>query len=137
MKENLEILIIPDVHGRDFWREPVKDVLENSDKPVIFLGDYLDPYSYEWEGTGVDCQEYCVEVFKDILELKKKYGGERWDWAFIAAQGSTAFHKPSCSLVKWSWHGPATPMLAGLKALPRRGLPHFTRYWRRRGRSNP
>lgn len=38
----MKILIIPDVHGRDFWIEPCKHI-EEFDK-VIFLGDYHDPY---------------------------------------------------------------------------------------------
>lgn len=33
--------IIPDVHGRPFWRDAVLDV---DTTPVVFLGDYLDPY---------------------------------------------------------------------------------------------
>ena len=37
------ILVIPDVHGRTFWKEPVCKLIESVDK-VIFLGDYLDPY---------------------------------------------------------------------------------------------
>ena len=36
------ILIIPDVHGRDFWIEPCSHI-DEFDK-VIFLGDYHDPY---------------------------------------------------------------------------------------------
>ena len=73
MKENLEVLIIPDVHGREFWIKPVKDVLENSDKPVIFLGDYLDPYSYELEGTGIHPQEHAIDIFKQVIDTKKQY----------------------------------------------------------------
>lgn len=38
----MKILIIPDVHGRDFWIEPCKHV-DEFDK-VVFLGDYHDPY---------------------------------------------------------------------------------------------
>lgn len=38
----MKILIIPDVHGRDFWIEPCKHI-DEFDK-VIFLGDYHDPY---------------------------------------------------------------------------------------------
>jgi predicted phosphodiesterase len=37
-----KILIVPDVHGRDFWVEPCTHI-NNYDK-VIFLGDYHDPY---------------------------------------------------------------------------------------------
>jgi predicted phosphodiesterase len=41
----MKLLIIPDVHGRDFWIEPCTHI-DEFDK-VIFLGDYHDPYSYE------------------------------------------------------------------------------------------
>ena len=39
-----DLLIIPDVHGREFWKDAVE---EYPNLPVIFLGDYMDPYSYE------------------------------------------------------------------------------------------
>lgn len=35
-----KILIIPDIHGRDFWIEPC----QNWQGSIIFLGDYHDPY---------------------------------------------------------------------------------------------
>lgn len=41
----MKILIIGDVHGRDFWIEPCSHV-DEFDK-IIFLGDYHDPYSWE------------------------------------------------------------------------------------------
>lgn len=41
----MKMLIVPDVHGRDFWVEPCKHI-DEFDK-VIFLGDYHDPYPYE------------------------------------------------------------------------------------------
>lgn len=41
----MKILIIPDVHGRDFWIEPCKHI-DEFDK-VIFLGDYHDPYPFQ------------------------------------------------------------------------------------------
>ena len=41
----MKLLIIPDVHGRDFWIEPCSHV-DEFDK-IIFLGDYHDPYSWE------------------------------------------------------------------------------------------
>lgn len=40
-----KILIVGDVHGRTFWQE-AKNLINEMDR-VIFLGDYLDPYSYE------------------------------------------------------------------------------------------
>ena len=59
---NKKILIIPDVHGRTFWRTALET--GNYEK-VIFLGDYVDPYVYE----GIDKLE-ALSNFKDILSLK-------------------------------------------------------------------
>ena len=63
-------LIIPDVHGRAFWREPVFDTLKNSDVHIVFLGDYLDPYPHEWK-ENVDYKGTAIERFKDIIDFKK------------------------------------------------------------------
>lgn len=41
----MKLLIIPDVHGRDFWMEPCNHI-DQFDK-VIFLGDYHDPYKFQ------------------------------------------------------------------------------------------
>lgn len=78
MDKNAKIMIIPDVHGRDFWRGPVKDALENSDIPIVFLGDYLDPYYDEWkekiaEDPSFDYRMNAVNVFEEILGLKFQY----------------------------------------------------------------
>lgn len=62
MKDN--ILIVPDVHGRTFWRKPTSNIDRYG--KVIFLGDYLDPYPYK----GISFEESLAE-FKDIIELKR------------------------------------------------------------------
>lgn len=85
------MLIIPDVHGRDFWKEPVKNYLSRiekeeiaKDSKIIFLGDYLDPYSLE----GISMQ-MAYERFKEIIELKRTYPDNvvlllgNHDWAYI------------------------------------------------------
>lgn len=59
------ILIVPDVHGRIFWKESVRRELDTIDK-VIFLGDYLDPYPEE----GITPKE-SIDILKEIIELKK------------------------------------------------------------------
>ena len=59
----MKILIVPDTHGRDFWKVPN---IEEYDK-IIFLGDYLDHYPDE------STHEHDIENFKDIIEFKKKY----------------------------------------------------------------
>lgn len=38
-----KILVVPDVHGRDFWKEPCN----KWDGQIIFLGDYHDPYNWQ------------------------------------------------------------------------------------------
>lgn len=71
MKSEIKILIIPDVHGRAFWIDPVREVLANTDAHIIFLGDYLDPYDYEWE-DGVDPRRVSIQRFEQILDLKRQ-----------------------------------------------------------------
>lgn len=68
MEENYNVLILPDIHGRTFYRKPVNDLLDKVEK-IIFLGDYLDPY-YPYENIT---SEDSIENFKVILDLKKKY----------------------------------------------------------------
>ncbi len=58
---NNDLLIIPDVHGRDFWRGAV-DRLQWSH--VLFLGDYTDPYPHE----GISVEE-TYENLCDILSF--------------------------------------------------------------------
>ena len=66
-----KILIIPDVHGRDFWKESVKKVLEDTNAHIIFLGDYTDCYPTEW-APNFDCGQHTVDNFKEIIELKRQ-----------------------------------------------------------------
>lgn len=58
------IVICPDIHCRDFY----KPVLDIRNKPVIFLGDYLDPYN--WEGFSF---ENGLANLEEIIEFKKKF----------------------------------------------------------------
>ena len=60
----MKILIIPDVHGRAFWRKPCKDI-DKWDK-IVFLGDYVDPYPGEAEQSDV------MGELIDIVELKRQ-----------------------------------------------------------------
>ena len=59
------MIIIPDIHGRDFWEKPVRENLGK--EHIIFLGDYLDPYEDEdiapWE---------VFPRFENILALKEE-----------------------------------------------------------------
>ena len=88
MEKDIQILLIPDVHGRHFWEGPVKETLENTDAKIVFLGDYLDVYPQEFTETyGFKLDVYTqenydkiykllddtVDMFGKIIELKKKY----------------------------------------------------------------
>ena len=66
-----KILIIPDVHGRDFWKEPVKKVLEDTNAHIVYIGDYTDPYSSEW-APNFDYRQHTIDNLKEIIELKKQ-----------------------------------------------------------------
>lgn len=61
----MKLLIVPDVHGRDFWKEPCEHY-DEFDK-VIFLGDYLDHY------PGESTIEHDIETLKDIIKFKKEH----------------------------------------------------------------
>lgn len=60
-----KIIIIPDVHGRKFWRSALSWIQTT---PIVFLGDYLDPYRDE----GIDGEE-AYEQLDEIIDFKKKY----------------------------------------------------------------
>lgn len=71
MEEKIKVLIIPDVHGREFWREPVMKVLNETDARVVFLGDYLDPYSWDFDHNHY--KEQAINIFNEIINIKKQY----------------------------------------------------------------
>lgn len=60
---NNDIMIIPDVHGRTFWKEA-----KNFEGKIIFLGDYVDPY------TGLEdiTKKEALENFKEVIEFAKE-----------------------------------------------------------------
>ena len=58
------MLVIPDVHGRKFWKDVVTQYENNVDK-IIFLGDYLDPYPDE----GITRKD-AINNFEEIIDYK-------------------------------------------------------------------
>ena len=62
------ILIIPDVHGRDFWKEAI----ERKDyEKAVFLGDYSDPYDIEGitDDVAIDNFEQLFGAVKVLFDL--------------------------------------------------------------------
>ena len=66
------MIILPDIHGRTFWKETIEGLnSENNNQlkdTVVFLGDYLDPYPYE----SISVEDAMLN-FEDILAFKKMY----------------------------------------------------------------
>lgn len=60
--------IVPDVHGRDFWREAKDAITDESIDKIVFLGDYFDPYDDE-EFLVTD--DAMLAGFNEIIEFKK------------------------------------------------------------------
>lgn len=61
-----EILVVPDVHGRTFWKKGTPNVNTKDYKLIVFLGDYLDPYPKE----NIKYKD-CLDNFKEIIQFKK------------------------------------------------------------------
>lgn len=61
----MKLIICGDVHGAGVWKNGLKYFNENLDCKIIFLGDYLDPYT-RYEGIT---QEEALENFKQILKF--------------------------------------------------------------------
>lgn len=57
----MNVLIIPDLHGKDLWKELIAETTPNK---VVFLGDYFD-------NSGLQAEEEA-ENFKEILALKER-----------------------------------------------------------------
>ena len=62
-----KIIIIPDVHGRTFWKEPVHKYKNNKDIQIVFLGDYLDGYD---KIDGITMED-AIANFEEILEVAR------------------------------------------------------------------
>jgi predicted phosphodiesterase len=65
---NIHTLIIPDVHGRTFWKEAIEKFPKDKfpELTIIFLGDYVDPYTFE----GIT-REAAIDNFQEIIDIAK------------------------------------------------------------------
>lgn len=60
----MEVLVLGDLHCREFWKDAVKDW----NGPIVFLGDYVDPYPYEWEDK--EQMPNPVDCLLDVINFK-------------------------------------------------------------------
>ena len=63
----MRVLVVPDIHGETFWREPVQKYIDQVDR-IVFLGDYLDPYQEEVEDYS---PQSLFDNLMDIVNLKR------------------------------------------------------------------
>lgn len=65
----IHTLVIPDIHGRTFWKEALEKFPKESfqNLSIVFLGDYLDPYEFE----GIKKSD-AIDNFKEIIEKAKE-----------------------------------------------------------------
>jgi hypothetical protein len=56
-----KVLIIPDVHGRDYWKSHVEESVD----AIVFLGDLFDSFTID--------RKTQIKNFEDIISFKKTY----------------------------------------------------------------
>ena len=62
----MKIAIIGDLHGKDCWKQLIKDKINSVDK-IIFMGDYSDDSWIQFEDREI------IDNLKEVIEFKKKY----------------------------------------------------------------
>lgn len=58
------IIIVPDEHGRGLWKNGLNHFNTHPDSKMIFLGDYLDPYTYHENITHEDAYNNFLEILE-------------------------------------------------------------------------
>ena len=92
-----QLTIIPDVHGRTFWRRAVQASPRGG--KIIFLGDYLDPYPWE-EITPGD----STRMLREIIELKKERPD---DIVLLLGNHDMGYLDPVMNTCRRDWYGAA------------------------------
>ncbi len=92
----MKVLCIPDVHGRDKWKDPCKAFLEEEEGIIIFLGDYVDAY-------GISDDD-MINNLADIILLKQTYPDRvilllgNHDFPYINSRYSCSGNRPRIML---------------------------------------
>lgn len=64
MQTYKRIIIFPDIHGRQFWKEPIEKFENDNDTLFVFLGDYVDPYP---SIDGIN-EDMAIKNFIELLD---------------------------------------------------------------------
>ena len=92
MSDNKKYLIIPDVHGRTFWKEAVGSPEQY--ERIIFGGDYVDPYPSEEITPEMaldnlhELSEWCAETDNVTLLLGNHDAHYLYDTFRLLGKGS-------------------------------------------------
>lgn len=65
-KNDINTILIPDVHGRKFWEDALPFIEQGI--PTIFMGDYLDVYSHEKISRAE-----ALKNFETIIDIAKNH----------------------------------------------------------------
>lgn len=81
-----KVLIIPDIHGLDFW----KSVCKTWNDLIIFLGDYVDPYPPIAKEEAFENLEKLVDFYKNTNCTCKFLLGNH-DWSYLSGVAPCRF----------------------------------------------
>lgn len=72
INEDIKVLILPDIHGRQFWKAVYDFPIDKyPDLEIVFLGDYLDPYTGYEDITKEDAYNNFLEILGYIKSDKR------------------------------------------------------------------
>lgn len=90
-----EVLIIPDIHGWDFWKRPCNEW----DGIIIFLGDYVDPYYPTTQAEALDNLKELVEFSKNTKCTCKFLIGNH-DFSYLTGFAPCRFNGAAKDVIK-------------------------------------
>lgn len=71
----MKILVIPDIHGRRFWKSACEQYINQVDY-IVFLGDYCDPYYMEYDpytSDNIFSDQRMIDNLNDIINFKAEH----------------------------------------------------------------
>ena len=76
-----KIYLCSDIHCRDFY----KPVLNIKDKPIVFLGDYMDPYDYEGftDKHGIKNLQEIIDFARNNKNVTLLVGNHKFTQIFV------------------------------------------------------
>lgn len=95
-----KICVVPDIHGREFWKKAM-----DFDGEIVFLGDYFDPYPSE-KDVKLDI-ESLIQNFEEIKNFASKnervhllWGNHDYHYLNLGyVEGSSRFDQKNCEAI--------------------------------------